>query len=132
MDGLPPSVTPQQRDACESTLIADAKRFPIKDLRQRALRITDVFKEPGEAARDEDEALRLRERRAWARTEMWMVNDNDGTLLCSRHHHQAHDQGWQFRQTTDGRPLLAELVGGPPIEIKKPHGIWQRNHRWRP
>ena len=301
MDGLPSSVTPQQREACESTLIADAKRFPIKDLRQRALRITDVFKPKPEAAADEDEALRLREARAWARTEMWIVSDNDGTgrfggrlpalqlemlkssldaiaaprrrhltaqqerdqdeltysqrmgrafagliehlptdqlpttggtpalitvnidlddlknqvgaatlttgtrvssgelrriactqgilpmvfngkslpldmgrskrlftpaqriaianrdlgcvtpgceappgwceghhwrqdwahgattniddgaLLCSLHHHQAHDQGWQFRQTPDGH-----------IEVKKPHGIWQRNHRWRP
>ena len=301
MADLPDTVTPQQREACETTLIADAKRFPIKDLRQRALRITDVFKEPAEAAADEDEALRLRERRAWARTEMWIVNDHDGTwrfggrlpdlqaemlkssldaiaaprrrhltaeqerdqdqltypqrmgrafagliehlptdklptaggtpalitvnidledlqrqvgaatlttgtrvsggelrriacnqgilpmvfngkslpvdmgrakrlftpaqriaianrdlgcvtpgceappgwceghhwqqdwahgattnindgaLLCSRHHHQAHDHNWQFRQTPDGH-----------IEIKKPHGVWQRNHRWRP
>ncbi|WP_332662314.1 HNH endonuclease signature motif containing protein [Aeromicrobium sp.] len=79
MDGLPDTVTPDQRDACETTLIADAKRFPIKDLRQRALRVTDVFKEPAEAAADEDEALRLRERSAWARTEMWMADDKDGT-----------------------------------------------------
>ncbi len=34
MAGLPDTVTPQQREACETTLIADAKRFPIKDLRQ--------------------------------------------------------------------------------------------------
>src|SRR5215207_8926540 len=79
MAGLPQTVTPEQRQACETTLITDAKRFPIKDLRQRVLRITDVFKEPAEAARDEDEALRLRERRAWGRTEMWMVHDQDGT-----------------------------------------------------
>ncbi|MEV7396994.1 DUF222 domain-containing protein [Aeromicrobium sp. NPDC092404] len=79
MDNLPDDVTPAQRDACETTLIADAKRFPIKDLRQRALRITDVFKPPAEAAVDEDQALRLRERRAWGRTEMWMVDDHDGT-----------------------------------------------------
>ena len=301
MAGLPGDVTPDQREACETTLIADAKRFPIKDLRQRALRITDVFKEPAEAAADEDAALRQRERSAWARTEMWTADDKDGTwrfggrltalhmetlkaaldaiaaprrrhltpeqehdqdeltypqrmgravatliehlptdklpttggtpavitvnidlqdlknqvgaatlatgtrissgelrrlactqgilpmvfngtslpldmgrskrlftpaqriaianrdlgcitpgceappgwceghhwkdnwvngattniddgaLLCSLHHHQAHDQHWQFRQAPDGI-----------IEIKKPHGIWQRNHRWRP
>ena len=301
MADLPETVTADQREACETALIADAKRFPIKDLRQRALRLSDVFKEPAEAAADEDEALRLRERRAWARTEMWMVDDqdgtwrfggrlpavqaemlkasldaiaaprrrhltaeqerdqdeltypqrmgrafaglierlptdklpttggtpavitvnidldhlknqvgaatlttgtrissgelrriactqgilpmvfngaslpldmgrskrlftaaqriaianrdlgcitpgceappgwceghhwrddwahgattniNDGALLCSRHHHQAHDQNWQFRQAPDGY-----------IEVKKPHGIWQRNHRWRP
>ena len=301
MAGLPADVTPDQREACETTLIGDAKRFPIKDLRQRALRISDVFKEPVQAAADEDAALRQRERSAWARTEMWMFDDKDGTwrfggrvpafqaetlksaldaiaaprrrhltveqerdqdeltypqrmgrafagliehlptdklpttggtpavitvnidlddlknqigaatlttgtrissgelrriactqgilpmvfngtslpldmgrskrlftpgqriaianrdlgcvtpgceappgwceghhwkqdwahgattniddgaLLCSLHHHQAHDQHWQFRQAPDGI-----------IEIKKPHGIWQRNHRWRP
>jgi len=79
MADLPDSVTADQRDACETTLIADAKQFPIKDLRQRALRISDVFKEPAEAAVDEDEALRQRERRAWARTEMWTADDHDGT-----------------------------------------------------
>ncbi len=49
------------------------------------------------------------------------TNIDDGTLLCSRHHHQAHDENWQFRQATDGH-----------IEIKKPRDVWQRNHRWRP
>ncbi|MDX6234106.1 MAG: hypothetical protein QOH68_3192, partial [Nocardioidaceae bacterium] len=49
------------------------------------------------------------------------TNIDDGALLCSRHHHQAHDEDWQFRQASDGI-----------IEIKKPHGVWQRNHRWRP
>jgi len=49
------------------------------------------------------------------------TNINDGTLLCSRHHHQAHDENWQFRQATDGT-----------IEIKKPRDVWRRNHRWRP
>ncbi len=79
MAGLPEGVTPEQRDACETSLIADAKRFPIKDLRQRALRISDAFKPEPEAKVDEDEALRLRERRAWARTEAWLVDDKDGT-----------------------------------------------------
>lgn len=79
MDDLPGDVTPEQREKCEKRMLADAKRFPIKDLRQRALRITDAFKPPAEAAADEDEALRLREKKAWARTEMWMSGDKDGT-----------------------------------------------------
>ncbi len=79
MANLPDNVTADQRDACETTLIADAKRFPIKDLRQRALRISDAFKEPADAKVGEDEALRLREQRAWARTEAWLVDDKDGT-----------------------------------------------------
>lgn len=79
MAGLPETVTTEQREACETTLIADAKRFPIKDLRQRVLRVSDIFTEPAEAVRDEDAALRLRERRAWSRTEMWIVDDHDGT-----------------------------------------------------
>ncbi|KRC66489.1 hypothetical protein ASE12_17970 [Aeromicrobium sp. Root236] len=79
MADLPDGVTADQRAACEASLIADAKRFPIKDLRQRALRVSDAFKEPADAAADEDEALRLRERRAWARTELWTADDQDGT-----------------------------------------------------
>ena len=301
MAGLPETVTPEQREACETTLIADAKRFPIKDLRQRALRVTDVFKEPAEAAADEDrrcgcgnagrgraprcgwlttrtapggsadacptlqaemlksalDAIAAPRRRhlsaeqerdqdeltysqrmgrafaapdrtpahrqaphhgrhpalitvnidledlkaqvgaatlttgtrvsggelrriactqgilpmvfngaslpldmgrskrlftpaqriaianrdlgcvtpgceappGWCEGHHWKqdwangatTNIDDGALLCSRHHHQAHDENWQFRQAPDGI-----------IEIKKPHGVWQRNHRWRP
>lgn len=49
------------------------------------------------------------------------TNIDDGALLCSLHHHQAHDQDWQFREAADGI-----------IEVKKPRGVWQRNHRWRP
>ncbi|KQV73659.1 hypothetical protein ASC61_00725 [Aeromicrobium sp. Root344] len=79
MADLPDGVTADQRAACEKSLIADAKRFPIKDLRQRALRISDAFKQPADAKVDEDEALRARERRAWARTEAWLVDDQDGT-----------------------------------------------------
>jgi len=79
MSDLPDDVTADQRAVCEMSLIADAKRFPIKDLRRRALRISDAFKKPAEAAVDEDEALRARERRAWARAEAWLVDDQDGT-----------------------------------------------------
>jgi hypothetical protein len=79
MAGLGDDVTAEQRDACEESLIEDAKRLPIKDLRQRALRASDAFKSREEAARDEDEALQARERRARQRTEMWMHNDEDGT-----------------------------------------------------
>lgn len=77
--GLDDSVTDEQRDACEAALIEDAKRMPIGDLRRRALRATDAFKPKPEAAADEDEALRARERRARQRAEMWMHDDGDGT-----------------------------------------------------
>lgn len=79
MTGLDDTVTSEQRDACEEALIADAKRLPIKDLRHRAQRATDVFKPKPEAAADENQTLRDRERRARERTEMWMHDDNDGT-----------------------------------------------------
>jgi hypothetical protein len=77
--GLDDTVTEQQRDTCEEALIADAKRLPLKDLRRRALRAGDAFKPREEAARDEDEALKARERRARERTEMWLHDDGDGT-----------------------------------------------------
>lgn len=79
MASLGGDVTPEQREACEEALIDDAKKLPIKDLRQRALRATDAFKSKDEAARDEDGALAARERRARQRTEMWMHDDEDGT-----------------------------------------------------
>jgi hypothetical protein len=44
-----------------------------------------------------------------------------GALLCSLHHHRSHDENWQFRLALDGI-----------IEVKKPGGVWERNHRWRP
>jgi hypothetical protein len=46
---------------------------------------------------------------------------NDGCLVCPFHHHQAHEQDWSFRLAPDG-----------VIEVRRPGGIWQRNHRWRP
>ncbi|MET0931195.1 MAG: DUF222 domain-containing protein [Aeromicrobium sp.] len=79
VSGLGDDVTAEQRDACEEALIAAAKKLPIKDLRQRALRATDAFKPKEEAAHDEDEALKARERRARQRTEMWMHDNGDGT-----------------------------------------------------
>jgi hypothetical protein len=63
----------------------------------------------------EDHHWRLR----WA--DGGTTNLDDGALLCSRHHHRSHDEDWQFRLALDGI-----------IEVKRPGGVWQRNHRWRP
>ena len=41
---LPDDTTPEQKQACEDTLIGDAGRFNLKDLRSRSMRITDQFK----------------------------------------------------------------------------------------
>ncbi len=41
---LPDDTTPEQKQACEDTLIGDAGRFNLKDLRNRSKRITDQFK----------------------------------------------------------------------------------------
>ncbi len=77
---LPDETTPEQRQACEDTLIGDASKFTIKDLRRRALRVTDAFKPKAEADADENAALVSRERAAWARSEFWMVDNRDGTM----------------------------------------------------
>ena len=76
---LPPETTPQQKQACEDTLIGDADRFTLKDLRRRAERITDQFKPRDEVDQIENASLEHREREAWRRSEFWMVDNRDGT-----------------------------------------------------
>ncbi len=76
---LPPETTSQQNQACEDTLIGDADRFTLKDLRRRAERITDQFKPRDEVDQIENAALEHREREAWRRSEFWMVDNRDGT-----------------------------------------------------
>ena len=76
--GLPPDVTPEQKQACEDTLIGDAPRLSLKDLRRRADRIADVFA-PDQVDAIESDTLAEHEKRAWAKTEFWMVDRRDGT-----------------------------------------------------
>lgn len=77
--GLPADTTDDQRQACEDTLIGDAGRLTLADLRQRALRITDQFKPVPEVDQLENDALVERERMARKRSEFWMVPNHDGT-----------------------------------------------------
>ncbi len=77
--GLPPETTPEQKQACEDTLLGDADRFTLKDLRRRADRITDQFKTRDEVDEIENRSLERRERDAWRRSEFWMVDNRDGT-----------------------------------------------------
>lgn len=78
---LPAETTPEQKQACEDTLIADASKYSLKDLRNRSMRIADQFKTEPEVDQIENDTLERRERRAWARSEFTMVNEGDGT--CS-------------------------------------------------
>lgn len=48
------------------------------------------------------------------------TNLNEGYLLCSAHHHEAHRKRWRFRRATGGR-----------AEVDRGRG-WDRNHRYRP
>ncbi|MEA4945393.1 MAG: DUF222 domain-containing protein [Propionicimonas sp.] len=45
---------------------------------------------------------------------------NQGYLLCSAHHHDAHQRKWRFRRAPDGR-----------AEVDRGRG-WERHHRYRP
>ena len=76
---LPPETTPEQKQACEDTLIGDAGRYSLKDLRNRSMRITDQFKPAPEVDQIENQTLERQEASAWKRSELWMVNDGDGT-----------------------------------------------------
>jgi hypothetical protein len=81
---LPDDTTPEQKQACEDTLIGDAGRFSLKDLRSRSKRIADQFKPTPEVDQIENQTLERQEKAAWRRSEFWMG------------------------------PLLAALVGGTP------------------
>ena len=48
------------------------------------------------------------------------TNLGEGYLLCSAHHHDAHQHRWRFRRTANGRAEVDQGSG------------WQRNHRYRP
>lgn len=76
---LPADTTEAQREACEDTLIGDAPRHNLKDLRNRSARITDQFKPAPEVDQIENDNLERREKAAWRRAEFWMVADGDGT-----------------------------------------------------
>jgi hypothetical protein len=76
---LPDDTTPEQKQACEDTLIGDAARLSLKDLRSRSKRITDQFKPEPEVDEIENQALEATEKDAWRRSEFWLANDGDGT-----------------------------------------------------
>ncbi|MCO7237863.1 HNH endonuclease signature motif containing protein [Aeromicrobium sp. CnD17-E] len=77
---LPEDVTEDQRDACERTLLKDAQKLTLKDLRARAQRITDAYKtSEDDVDADEDEQLRRQEEAARAKTSFSMWDNRDGT-----------------------------------------------------
>ncbi|WP_165570445.1 HNH endonuclease signature motif containing protein [Aeromicrobium sp. IC_218] len=45
---------------------------------------------------------------------------DNAVLLCPRHHHQAHRDGWQFRRDDHGR-----------VQTRGPDGQWRDDGRWR-
>jgi hypothetical protein len=78
---LPDDVTVDQPLLCEKTLLKDAHRLTLKDLRQRALRITETYrKREGDVDADEDELLRKKEEAARAKTSFSMWDNHDGTV----------------------------------------------------
>ena len=81
LGSLPADVTAEQRLLCEKTLLKDAPRLTLKDLRLRGLRITDAYrKTTPEVDEDEDTLLREREEAARARTSFSMWDNRDGTM----------------------------------------------------
>ena len=113
---LPDDTTDSQREACEDTLIGDADRFNLRDLRSRSKRITDQFKPEPEVDKIENQILERQEKDAWRRSEFWMVDNGDGTCRGGfRHpgrpsrHADGRDPGHQRTQaatTSTTTPLL--------------------------
>jgi hypothetical protein len=79
VNDLPADTTPEEKQACEDTLIGDAGTYSLKDLRSRAARITDQFKPADEVDDDENEKLERREKAAWGSAEFSMWDNRDGT-----------------------------------------------------
>ncbi|KQP78309.1 hypothetical protein ASF37_06995 [Aeromicrobium sp. Leaf289] len=78
---LPEDVTSEQRLMCEKTLLKDAQKLTLKDLRRRAARITETYRKTvDEVDADEDELLRKKEEAARAKTSFSMWDNNDGTV----------------------------------------------------
>ncbi len=80
LGSLPDGVTEAQRDTCERTLLKDAQKLTLKDLRARARRITETYrKTEDEVDADEDAFLRQQEEQARAKTSFSMWDNRDGT-----------------------------------------------------
>jgi hypothetical protein len=77
--GLPGDVSAQDREACETQLLDDAKKLTLKDLGRRADRISDVFA-PDDVDERENEILQGREERALEQSYFWMADRKDGTF----------------------------------------------------
>ncbi|MFY0408275.1 DUF222 domain-containing protein, partial [Solicola sp. PLA-1-18] len=76
---LPQNVPVATRQKCERAMIEDAGTLTMRDLQRRADRITDVFKPADQVDVDEGEIVRDREKDAYARSELWMQDQADGT-----------------------------------------------------
>jgi hypothetical protein len=78
---LPDDVTDEQKLLCEKTLLKDAPRLTLKDLRERGRRITAVYKKTEEDVdADEDELLRRKEEAARTKTSFSLWDNRDGTM----------------------------------------------------
>lgn len=80
LDQLPDPVTASEREACETQLVDDAPRMDLKTFERAADRLVGSFL-PDEPDLDaaENTLLERRERRAWERSEFWLVERSDGT-----------------------------------------------------
>ena len=76
---LPETATPDQRSLAERTLLKDAERFKLPDLRRRTDRIVDVYQTKRETDAFENDLLKERERCARAKTQARLWNNHDGT-----------------------------------------------------
>ncbi len=78
--GLPDGVSEPEREGCEQTLLRDAQRLTLTDLRRRGARITDTYAPPPEVDAHEDALLRRRETAARERTAFSLWSNHDGTV----------------------------------------------------
>lgn len=76
---LPADTSEEDRATCESTLLAEARRCSLTDLRRAADRVREPIRPPATVDADEDRIVEQRERRAWRLTEFSLTDLDDGT-----------------------------------------------------
>ncbi|MEH3032811.1 MAG: DUF222 domain-containing protein [Aeromicrobium erythreum] len=116
---LPSKATPAQRDLAERTLLKDADRLRLPDLRRRTDRLMDVYADKKQTDRFENDLLVERERRARAKTRFRMWDSHDGTWsgdFTLPTLEAASAKAWYDAVTAPAKTPKAPVPGEPTFE----------------
>ncbi|MGJ9412417.1 DUF222 domain-containing protein [Aeromicrobium sp. CF4.19] len=122
LDQLPTTVTPTQREACETQLVEDAPRMDLKLFERHADRVVGHFLTDSDDESDldaaENDLVEQREKKAWAAAEFWMGPAVDGSVKGGFTIPEA--QAAQLRVAVDA-------LCAPQVEITGPSSLSRRS-----